>query len=159
MDMFDAINSTLFWFILGIIFLVLEVTTPGFFLIFFGFGAWVVSILVWLLPLSPGLQWVVFMAISIAALVTFRRRLKVFFEGRLGKKEKASDPVFDNQFLGRDVLVLGETTPNSGLVELNGTNWQARTLEGVLPLGSRAVVTKIDGLTLIVAGKTTSNDG
>lgn len=146
------INPSLFWFLLGAAFLVLEALTPGFFLIFFGLGAWVVSLTVFFLPLGQHLQWLLFILISVAGLLIFRRKVRTFFQGRLAKNDNIEDPVARAQYLGRQALVLREAGPEQpGLAELNGTNWQARTDGPVLSPGQRARVIRLEGLTLILS--------
>jgi len=146
------INPSLFWFLLGVVFLVLEAVTPGFFLMFFGLGAWVVSLTVFFLPVGQHLQWLIFIIVSVAGLLLFRRQVKSFFQGRLAKNDNMDDPVAKAQYLGRQALVLKEAGPDQpGLVELNGTNWQARTDGPVLAPGQRGRVIRLEGLTLILS--------
>ncbi len=145
-------NITLVWFLAGVLFLFLEAVTPGFFLIFFGLGAWAVAAVTFFAPLPAGLQWILFMAVSVASLLALRKRLKLLFEGRLAKDDNIEDPIFSGQYIGREVVVLQEIAHGlPGRVELNGSNWQART-EGreVFPAGARVTVRGLDGLTLIV---------
>lgn len=144
-------NVTLVWFIAGIVFLVLEALTPGFFLIFFGLGACVVAGLNFFVPLPSFIQWIIFMAVSVGSLMALRKRLKVIFEGRLAKNDNIDDPVFSSQYIGREVLVLKDIAPGQpGLVELNGTNWQAASTENSFASGERVKVKAIDGLTLVL---------
>ena len=148
-----SIDASLFWFLLGVALLVLEALTPGFFLMFFGLGAWVTGALVYFLPLPQSGQWLIFLAVSVAALLVFRRKVKLFFEGRLAKNDNMDDPIVRDQYIGRDVLILKDISPDQpGLAELNGTNWQARSAGGAsIAAGARARVTALEGLTLIVA--------
>ena len=151
MEMF-SINASLFWLLLGIFFLVLEALTPGFFLVFFGLGAWVTSAVVFFLPsMGQNLQWLIFLIISVAALLIFRRKLKTFFQGRLAANDNLEDVVLRDQYIGREVLILHEVGPDRpGLAEFNGTNWQARTEGPAIAAGERATVARIDGLTLVL---------
>lgn len=147
-----AINPSLFWFLLGVAFLVLEALTPGFFLMFFGLGAWLVSLTIFFLPLGPQWQWLIFIVVSVVSLLIFRRKVKTFFQGRLAKNDNLDDPVARSQYLGREVLIIKETGPDQpGLAELNGTNWQARTDGPLLAPGQRARVIGLEGLTLILS--------
>lgn len=148
------INPSLFWFLLGVAFLVLEAVTPGFFLMFFGLGAWVVSLAVLFPPVAAGshLQWLIFIVVSVLSLLIFRRKVKSLFQGRLAKNDNMDDPVAQAQYLNREVLVIKAVGPDQpGLVELNGTNWQARTDGPLLSPGQRARVIRLEGLTLILS--------
>lgn len=145
-------NVTLMWFIAGVFFLVLEAITPGFFLLFFGVGAWAAAIVTFCIPISAVFQWGLFMAVSIISLLAMRKRLKAIFERRARTDDAIDDPVFSSQYIGREVLVLKEIAPGRpGLVELNGSDWQARTDgQATLAQGERVIVQALSGLTLIV---------
>lgn len=150
------INPSLFWFLLGVTFLVLEALTPGFFLLFFGLGAWLVSLTFFFLPFdvvkNPNFQWLLFIVVSVAGLLIFRHKVKTFFQGRLARTDNMEDTLAQAQYLNREVTVLKEVGPESpGLVELNGTNWQALTNGPVLNPGQRARVIRREGLTLILS--------
>jgi membrane protein implicated in regulation of membrane protease activity len=145
-------NITLVWFIAGVIFLVMEAITPGFFLIFFGLGAWAVAIANFITPLSSASQWGIFIVVSLVSLLALRKRLKTLLEKRSPKGDSIDDPVFSGQYIGREVVVLKEIAPGlPGLVELNGSNWQARTEgQASFQANDRVTVRGLDGLTLIV---------
>ena len=155
-----GINASLFWFILGVAFLVLEALTPGFFLMFFGLGAWLVSALIFVVPLGPTWQWLAFIVISVGGLMIFRRKVKSLFQGRLARTDNLDDPIFINQYVGREVLILKDIAPGRpGLAELNGTNWQARSEKQNILAGQRARVISLDGLTLVLELLPDNSDG
>ncbi len=148
-----SINAGLFWFLLGVALLVLEALTPGFVIMFFGVGAWAVSLTLLLIPLNVNQQVLVFIVVSVACLLLFRHKLRSFFFGRMARTDNMDDPVFTSQYIGREVVVIEEVRPDSpGLVELNGTNWNAKSEknESFAP-GDRVKVVRMEGLTLIVA--------
>ncbi|MDR1045799.1 MAG: NfeD family protein [Candidatus Adiutrix sp.] len=146
-----GLEASLFWFILGVVFLVLEALTPGFFLMFFGLGAWLVSALTCFVPLGRNWQWLIFIGLSVAGLLIFRRRLKSVFRGRPAEDAPLDDPIFINQYVGREVVVLRDVVPGRpGLAELNGSNWQARTENQNIAAGQRARVLRLEGLTLVL---------
>ena len=146
-----GLNPSLFWFIIGFIFLVLEVLTPGIFLMFFGLGAWVLCALLAFLPLAIAWQLVTFVALSIIGLVLFRKKIKSFFEKKLPGENNMPNTVFSSQYIGREVEVLVEISPRQpGRVELNGTLWQAASEEATFKPQERVTVFKIEGLTLWV---------
>ncbi len=146
-------NVTLVWFIAGVLFLFLEAITPGFFLIFFGLGALTVAAASFFAPIAPALRWGIFIVVSVVSLLAARKRLKSLFEGRRPTQNNAiDDPIFTGQYIGREVVVIQDIAPgNPGLVELNGTRWQARAEgQAAHAAGSRVRVRAIDGLTLII---------
>ena len=150
MELF-TFNSSLFWFILGVVFLVLEILVPGFFLIFFGLGAWATASLMFFMPVPINMQWAIFIIVSVSTLLILRRRLKDILKKGPSPVGAMDDPIFANQYLNREVLVVQDIAPGSpGLVELNGTNWQAISKDSVITAGKMARVLSINGLTLLV---------
>lgn len=146
-----SINASLFWFLFGVAFLVFEMITPGFVLLFFGLGAWVVSGLIYFLPIAPSFQVLVFISSSIFLLFVLRRKLKVVFKGRQNTDNNFDDAVIKGQYIGREVTILEEISPDKpGRAELNGTSWQAKTAGPSFAIGARAKVVQLDGLTLVL---------
>lgn len=152
MEVIFGLEPVYFWFLLGVICFVLEVMTPGFFLLFFGFGAWFTGGLVFFLPdVNQSLQWITFMVVSIITLVILRQKMKLLFLKTRPQAEILDDPVISNLYIGREVEVFKEIKHEEpGLVELNGTNWQARSNGQTITPGQWAKVVGMDGLTLIV---------
>jgi membrane protein implicated in regulation of membrane protease activity len=146
-----SLDPPLVWFILGIGFLVLEACFPGIFLLFFGLGAWSAALAA-LAGLDSALQMLVFMAVSLASLALLRNKLKKLLNARVGQRGETEDPVVAAQYLGREVMVIAEAAPGrQALVEMNGSNWQARGEgETLLRLGDRVRVVAREGLTLVV---------
>jgi membrane protein implicated in regulation of membrane protease activity len=141
----------LFWFILGFFFLFLEVLTPGVVFAFFGLGSWVVTLLLFFMPMPVSFQWIIFIVASALFLVFLRRHLTALFRRiEKGRTDSLREPMVANQYIGREVLVVSEiASDRAGLVELNGTNWQARSNTKVAA-GVMVKVIELDGLTLWV---------
>jgi len=147
---FFSLNPPLVWFILGIAFLVLEACAPGIFLLFFGLGAWIAALAA-LAGLDLTTQMLAFIGAALVSLALFRNRLKKLLAARAGRGEETEDPVVAAQYLGREVMVIGEAAPGRpALVEMNGANWQARGKGETLRLGDRVRVVAREGLTLVV---------
>jgi membrane protein implicated in regulation of membrane protease activity len=122
-------NYWLFWFAVGFVFLFLEVMTPGVVFLFFGLGAWVVMALLFLIPIPVYVQWVLFLALSLAFLALLRGKVNALFRkgGSDRRGDSLKDPLVADQYIGREVVVVKAITPDkSGIIELNGSNWQAR---------------------------------
>lgn len=149
--MFENIFSKpeLLWFILGLILFLLELVIPGFFIFFFGLGAWAAALacLIW----EPGvnLQIIIFAVVSVATLVALRKMIqKKFFYVKEEDAQKVED-----EFTGREALVVEDVLPGStGKVEFKGTNWKAES-KTELKAGSRAVITGKEDFKLIVEPK------
>lgn len=136
------------WLVLGIGLLGVEmlVIDAQFYLVFIGLSAALVGLLgLFGVALPEWTQWLLFAALSITAMVTFRRRIYEFVRGRGGQVE-------ERLTVGDRVLVGNRLEPGqSGRVEYRGSSWTARNA-GALPIeaGREAVIERVDGLTLHV---------
>ncbi len=134
------------WLVLGLVLLGGEMAVPGgFYLFFFGVGALLVG-LVGLagLGLPPWGQWLLFSALSIAALVLLRPRII----GRLRHAERR----IDDTLVGEVAVASEAVAPGAiGRGELRGSVFAIRN-HGADPLaaGQRCRVVRVDGLTLEV---------
>lgn len=135
-------NVPFVWFLIGLLFAVLELIIPGFVLIFFAFGAWLLALLGLFVDLDIALQIILFVLASLVSLVTLRKKLKskFFQEG----KETQSE---DDEFTGQEVTVVETIVPGKGgKVEYKGVNWKAKS----------AVEIK-EGMTARIIGKESIN--
>ncbi len=128
------------WIVAGLALLVVEMATSGgLFALFFGFGALVVGVLALLGVAGPAeMQWLLFSALSVVALLCVRRRLRA----RLVPRRAVGSLV------GEAALPLEDLAPHgTGKVELRGTSWEARnTTAEALARGRRCVVERLEGL-------------
>jgi inner membrane protein len=135
------------WFVTGVGLLIFELVTPGgLFAIFFGFAAVIVGLLTVLHLSGPEwLQWLLFIALSIAGVLLLRKPVQQW----LG----ANAPLLPSEEMrGEWALVTEEIRPGDvGKVELRGTTWSARANRTVR-VGERAPVDRIDGLTVWLGG-------
>ncbi len=135
------------WVLLGLALLAAELLTPGgFYILFFGAGAIAVGLLK-LAGLAPGLAFegLAFVAISILALVLFRRPLMERF--------RPLAPEIPVDELTSEVAVALEQIEGGarGKVELRGTTWNAQNLgQSIISKSARCRVERVDGLTLEV---------
>lgn len=124
-----SLTSGLFWFLLGIVFLLAELTHYWFIFFFFGIGAVVVSLLTWAgLTNALPVQLIVFLITSLLSLYLFRSKMSSVFKGKVsGKLEgKHLDDV-----TGHTAVVVIDIKPNAidGRVEYHGTVWEAHAEE------------------------------
>ena len=66
------VSAPLFWLIIGVILLFLELVLPGFVLFFFGMGALLASLAAYLFELSLSWQLALFIIASLASLFSLR---------------------------------------------------------------------------------------
>lgn len=134
------------WILIGLVLFLAELVTPGgFYFIFFGAGAVGVGILAGLEIAGPlWFQFILFSALSVAALWLFREKL-------LRLTHTASREPIDN-LVGETAVAVDEISINAvGKAELRGASWSARNV-GDRPLarGERCKVERVEGLTIFV---------
>jgi membrane protein implicated in regulation of membrane protease activity len=128
--MFDLNNLTLVWFLLGVLFFIIEMISPGFVLMFFGIGAWITAIINWVgLTHSLPLQIIIFLVISLLTLFFLRKKFSSFMKGRVSGKQSPEDSI--TSVVGQKAIAITDIQPN-GIgckVEFNGTRWNAESDE------------------------------
>ncbi|MFP4546863.1 MAG: NfeD family protein [Fidelibacterota bacterium] len=140
------ISPGLIWFLIGLVFILLEFIIPGVIIIFFGVGAWVTALALLFFNFGINTQLVIFLVASLVFLVVLRNKVQSIF---VGKSEGNINEEIDG-IIGQKVKVTRKITPNeAGKVLLNGTSWRA---ESVAKIEVDSIVEIIDknNLTLIV---------
>ena len=140
-----AIKIWWIWMIIAAIFVVGEIFTMGFFLLWFGVGALVAGILA-LAGLSIGWQLAAFVVVSGVLFAVSRR-----FAEKFSKKQPPG--IGADRFIGLEGVVLEEidNQKDTGRVRLKKEEWRAESDSGeVIPEGTRVEVTRLDGTHLIV---------
>lgn len=138
------------WFVAGLVMILLEFTQPGLVIVFFGAGAWVVSLLAYLDILETlRSQLLVFGGVSVGLLLGLRRWVKDKFYGHIGAKQDLTRNL--DEFTGKQVTVIQDVIPGKvgGQVEFKGTSWSAVS-DQELKKGETAVIAEMDGLTLVI---------
>ena len=140
------LDPAIIWFIAGIILILLEFGAPGVVLCFFGAGAILTSITTWLgLTDSVTTQTLMFTLSSVGLLIGLRRWVKSWF---VGDSEDVSANVED-EFTGREALAMSDFEKGSGLVEIKGARWKAKS-DADIKSGDTVIISKREGLTLHV---------
>jgi inner membrane protein len=112
----------LIWFIIGLIFLILELILPGFVIFFFGVGAWVTSLVCLIANPGTNMQIVIFAMTSILTLIVFRRLLK----RKLFDSKDGNNALLEDEFTGRKAIALTSFGKGmKGKVDYKGTSWSA----------------------------------
>lgn len=130
------------WVVLGVVLLVVEISTPGgLFAVFFGIGALVIAPVA-AMGASPTLQWALYTVVSLALLATLR--------GVLARKLAARSGAPVENLVGEQAVLLEDLPAGGeGRAELRGTPWAARAVGGLaLAKGCRCRVERVEGLTL-----------
>ena len=133
------------WMIIAAIFVIGELFHMGFFLLWFGIGAAVASLLA-LLGLGAVWQWISFIVVS-GVLFAFTRGLAE----KLTKKQPPG--VGADRFLDKKGVVIEpiDNLKNTGRVRVGKDEWRADSDTGeIIPEGKMVEVTRVDGTHLIV---------
>lgn len=135
------------WIVIGTLLFCAELFAidAQFYLVFIAAGALLVGILGLVgVELPVWGQWLLFAAIAVVSMVTFRRRLYDKLRGGI--------PDMQDSILGQSVTLDQALEPGAICrTEYRGTTWTAVNIGDVLiPSGSRAVIAERDGLTLRV---------
>jgi len=130
---------------LAALFIIAEIFTMGFFILWFGIGAAVAGILA-ILGFSAGWQWGSFVVVS-GVLFGATRRLAE----RLTKKQPPG--VGADRFIGKVGVVLEDidNINNTGRVRIDKDAWRADgDSDEIIPTGKRVKVVSLDGTHLVV---------
>lgn len=146
-NIFD--KPELFWFFIGLCLFLLELIIPGFFIFFFGLGAWVTALVCLIGNPGTNLQIVIFAVTSVLTLVLLRRIIqKKFFYSKGTLSAEVED-----EFTGKEALVTSDIgTDKRGKVEFKGTSWKAES-KSEINEGQTVIILEKENFTLIVKPK------
>ena len=139
----------IFWFIIGLALFLMELVIPGFFIFFFGVGAWITALICLVADPGINLQIVIFAVVSILSLIGLRRIIqrKFFYSGN----DKQED--VDDEFTGKEALAITDFGGHqTGKVEFKGTTWKAESASEIRS-GQRVLIIRKDSFKLIVEPK------
>lgn len=135
----------LIWMIIAALFVVGEIFTAGFFLLWFGIGAAVAGVMA---IFGVGFGW------QLAAFVIVCSVLFVASRGLAEKFSKKQPPgIGANRLIGKMGVVLEEIDnfKNTGQVRINKDKWRADSeTNEAIPEGKRVEVIRLDGTHLVV---------
>ena len=144
-------TPVLIWFLVGVVFLLLELATPGLVLLFFGIGAWVVAGVYLATPVHLNTQLFLFMTASVVSMVLLRRWLKGVFSGYVKSKQDSTQELQD--LIGKHAIVKEKITPRmAGRVELHGSDWTAQADQEIAigspveVIGQNSIILKVKPL-------------
>ncbi len=142
--------DAMYWLILLIVLVVIEIITLGLTTIWFAGGALAAFILA-MLDVSPGIQWTVFCVVSLLLLFGTRPWALRFFNSQ--KQEKTNV----DGLIGKTAVVTAEIRNLEGRGEafVNGLTWTARAEKDsdVIPKDAHVEILAVEGVKLIVREK------
>lgn len=141
--------ETMYWLLIFIILLIIEICTMGLTTIWFAGGA-LAAFVMGIIGFGTTVQLVVFSIVSIVLLVSTRPIALKYFNKERQKTNAES-------LIGKQALVLEDvdTLHNKGMVEVNGQEWSAKTEEpsGVIAKNTVVTIEGIQGVKLIIKEK------
>jgi membrane protein implicated in regulation of membrane protease activity len=122
-------STPLIWFLVGVAFLISELALPGFILIFFTAGCWIVAVIAWLFEIELTNQIVIFIVSSLTLLFTLRKYSMKAFKG---KTLDNIDDTYGESKLGKTALVTKKISPTlPGEIKVMGSFWRATADEEI----------------------------
>jgi membrane protein implicated in regulation of membrane protease activity len=116
-------STPLIWFLVGVVFLIAELLLPGFIIIFFTAGCWIVAISVWMFDINVTNQIIIFIVSSLVLLFTLRKYSLSIFRG---KTRDTIDDHYTDSKIGKTAVVTKAITPNlPGEIKVMGSFWRA----------------------------------
>lgn len=139
-------DPVLIWFLIGLGFFLLELIIPGLVIVFFGFGAWVTSLSMWIFNFGINTQLIIFLITSVLSLLLLRNYLKKKFF----KEEKNSPDTLEDEFIGQTAIAQMDFLPgHNGKIEFKGSGWNAKSTEAIQN-GQLVKIINKESITLIV---------
>ena len=141
----EAMNATR-WGLLGIILVGVELVTGSTYILWPAVAALIVAICVFVLPLSWGVQFVIFFVLSVALLVVGHFYVRPLLKS--GEPSDINDP--SRSMLGRRVTAFVDFENGHGRVTVGDTQWKAASSGADPKEGDQLVITSLKGTTLFV---------
>ena len=137
------------WFVLGVILITIEMFVPGAFFLGMGIAAIIVGVVVWVdMSLSLAIQVLCFAVLSLVSVPVLRHFLKT-------RPIKSDQPLLNRrgeQYVGRHFTLSEPIVNGRGKIRVDDSTWKIRGAD--CEAGSTVTVTGVDGVVLVVAGKT-----
>lgn len=141
-----VIEEWILWLLLAGIFLVSEMFTTGFFLMWFGIGAAAASLAAFL-GLRTEYQWAIFIVVSGVLLLLSRK-----FADRITRRQPQPG-IGADRYTGMKGIVLEkvDNVRNTGVVRIGKEEWKAESRTGeAIPAGTAVKVVRMNGTHLVV---------
>lgn len=134
------------WLVLGVLLMALEVLAPAMLLMWFGFGASVTGVTLWLLPSLPlSGQIILFALVSVLSVFGWRK-------SRFREENIHSDtPDLNNRLhshIGKEYVLTEAIINGRGTMRVGDTAWRVQGAD--MPAGTRVRVTGVDGVIFTV---------
>ena len=146
-----TIDPALYWLMIGVMLLFLELALPGFILFFFGLAALITALVAWLTPIAIAWQLGLFIVSSLVTTFTLRNVIQRRFLDS-PKGEEGEDPDEDVILAvpgDRAVVGVSIKPPSEGRINYSGTSWRA-TADEMIEEGEIVAVVRQENLVIHV---------
>ncbi len=132
-----------YWLIFGVVFVVLEVFVPGAILMWFGFGAIVTGILLWVFP-ALGIGWQILCFALVSGVSVLAWRKSSFFRD---ESTPSDEPELNNRLnmhIGKEYALTEAIINGRGSIRVGDSAWKVTGAD--LPSGTRVRIVGLDGV-------------
>ncbi|MBS6601385.1 MAG: NfeD family protein [Clostridium sp.] len=136
-------GAAIFWLIVAIFFVAIDILTSAFIFCWFGIGA-LVSIVLSLINVKFAVQFIVFTVVSLIAIAIGYPLTK-----NAVKKSVKHTPLMEETYIGK-VFIAEEDIEETGRVKVGGNYWTAENVGKKILKGQKFQVTGIDGNKLTI---------
>lgn len=149
-----VVHPALYWLIIGVMMLVLELMLPGFVIFFFALGALLTAGVAWWYPVSIAAQLAIFVVVSMGSLLVLRNFIqKRFLSKKQTEEEGDTKDAQDEMVLAvpgtKGVVCMTIAPPAEGRIKYSGSYWRAMADEWIEE-GEIVQVVQQDGLVIHV---------
>lgn len=145
----DGGTITTIFFIGGLVLMIIETLIPGGVSFFLGLSGVLVGALRWLgIIEGPMTSIITWLFTSLALILAMRPLLMKYWGGNTDYKLADEDLEAMDEVV--EVIESVNANDSSGRIRFQGISWQAQTLEGQIPAGSKAKIRYRDNVTWIV---------
>ena len=133
--------DVLIWILIAIVFIILELTTNTFVLLWFGIGAVAAAVLNYL-GFDIYIQFIVFVMVSVILIISTRK-----FANKI--TPESSKKTTAERLIGKKAKVLRQIDDDTFVVSVSGEEWSAHTNDSV-DIGDTVKVVGINSIILII---------
>ena len=133
--------DVLIWILIAIVFIILELTTNTFVLLWFGIGAVAAAVLNYL-GFDIYIQFIVFVMVSVILIISTRK-----FANKIAPE--SSKKTTAERLIGKKAKVLRQIDDDTFVVSVSGEEWSAHTNDSV-DIGDTVKVVGINSIILII---------
>lgn len=142
-----------YWLIAGVIMIILEMVIPAAYFLWMGISAFIVGLLLYVMPTMPLLiQVIIFGVISVVTLVAYKRYKKanpnVTDQPNLNRRGQ--------QYVGRSFVLDEPITNGFGKIKVDDSTWKIKGVD--MPAGAKIRVMSVEGTILNVESETVFSD-